>query len=184
MRKTIAIRQLPEDAAYDEMSSPVGNLTIITSSIGLHAVLWDCDLKNDYYQQVIHNLKRSDENKVNTITQQQLQEYFVGSRQDFDLPLALNGTEFQIQAWHALLAIPYAATISYKQQAIQLGNKNKARAVGMANNVNPISIIIPCHRVVGSSDNLVGFAGGLERKKYLLQLEQEYLGSADCNKPK
>jgi len=173
MRKIIAIKHLPEEATYDEMSSPVGKLTIITSNKGLHAVLWDLDTRNNHYIQIINVLKYAQTN-MSTKTRQQLEEYFAGTRKNFDIPLAINGTEFQIQAWHALLEIPYAETISYKAQAEKLGDKNKARAIGMANSLNPISIIIPCHRVVGSNNNLVGFAGGLERKEYLIQLEKKY----------
>ena len=88
------------------------------------------------------------------------------------MPLVINGTDFQIQAWKQLLKIPYATTITYSQQAEKVGNKNKARAVGLANGLNPIPIIIPCHRVIGSNGRLVGFGGGLEKKACLLKLEK------------
>ena len=105
-------------------------------------------------------------------TKKQLTEYFQNKRKTFDLPLVLNGTEFQIQAWNQLLKIPYATTMCYAEQAEKIGNRNKARAVGMANGLNPISIIIPCHRVIGSNGKLVGFGGGIEKKAYLLNLEK------------
>ena len=99
-------------------------------------------------------------------------EYFEGQRQVFDLPLDFEGTEFQQKVWQALLTIPFGETRSYKQIAEQIGNVKAVRAVGAANGKNPISIITPCHRVVGANGKLVGFAGGLENKDVLLQLEQ------------
>lgn len=101
----------------------------------------------------------------------QLQEYFRGDRREFDLPLEPDGTAFQLQAWEALRSIPYGETISYGEQATRLGDKNKSRAVGAANGRNPIPIVVPCHRVVGSNGHLTGFAGGLETKAWLLAHE-------------
>ena len=101
----------------------------------------------------------------------QLMEYFSGSRKIFDLPLAFEGTSFQQKVWKALLTIPYGHVRSYKDIAKQTGNEKACRAVGMANNRNPIGIIIPCHRVIGSDGKLVGYGGGLDIKRYLLQLE-------------
>ena len=103
---------------------------------------------------------------------QQLDEYFAGKRQQFNLPLRPLGTAFQRAVWDELLLIPYGETRSYKQIAQAIGNPNACRAVGMANNKNPISIFIPCHRVVGSSGSLTGYGGGLDMKKKLLTLEQ------------
>lgn len=102
----------------------------------------------------------------------QLDEYFKGKREDFDLPLELNGTPFQKQVWNALTKIPYGTTKSYKDIATAINNPKAVRAVGNANNKNPIAIIIPCHRVIGSSGKLVGYASGLEIKKALLALEK------------
>jgi len=102
---------------------------------------------------------------------QQLREYFAGQRREFDLPLKLHGTAFQQQCWQALLAIPYGETRSYKQQAEFISNPKACRAVGLANNRNPVSIIVPCHRVVGHGGSLVGYGGGLELKRALLELE-------------
>ncbi len=171
--KTIrAVRTLPTDATYDEMNSPVGKLTIITSPKGLHAILWDTDRNNLKYEKIISTLTRSKHEKTIIETKQQLTEYFQGKRKKFALPLVLNGTDFQMQAWQQLLKIPYAKTISYGEQATKIGDKNKARAVGMANGVNPISIVVPCHRVIGSNGSLTGFGGGLDKKAYLLGLEQ------------
>ena len=102
----------------------------------------------------------------------QLEEYLSGARKQFDLPLNPIGTEFQKSVWHMLQKIPYGEHWSYKQVAIALGKPTAARAVGMANNKNPIAIIIPCHRVIGSNGDLVGYAGGLAIKEQLLKLEK------------
>lgn len=106
----------------------------------------------------------------------QLEQYFAGRRKTFDLPLAPEGTTFQLKVWRALREIPYGQTRSYGQIARITGNEKAARAVGAANNKNPISIIIPCHRVIGADGKLVGYGGGLERKAYLLELEKRHGG--------
>lgn len=102
----------------------------------------------------------------------QLEEYFVGERTSFDLPLAESGTTFQRAVWAALRRIPYGHTASYGQIAEVVGRPRASRAVGLANGANPIAIIVPCHRVVGSNGNLTGYGGGLERKRFLLELER------------
>lgn len=104
-------------------------------------------------------------------TIRQLSAYFAGELTDFDVPLALEGTEFQLRVWQSLRGIPYGETISYGQLAARLGNPKAARAVGLANGSNPVPIIIPCHRVIGSNGSLVGYGGGLANKKTLLALE-------------
>ena len=101
----------------------------------------------------------------------QLREYFAGERQAFDVPLAPSGTEFQLACWRALAEIPYGETRSYGEQARHIGRPDRARAVGAANGANPIAIILPCHRVIGADGSLVGFGGGLETKRRLLDLE-------------
>ncbi len=105
----------------------------------------------------------------------QLQAYFRGELKEFDLPLALEGTEFQLRVWKTLRTIPYGETISYAQLAERLGNPKAMRAVGLANGSNPIPIVIPCHRVIGSDGSLTGFGGGLSTKKMLLELESKQL---------
>ena len=170
MRGTLS---LPLDASYDEMDSPVGKLTIITSSQGLHAILWDNDRRDLSHEKLFLTLHKCQNTKINIETKTQLDEYFQKKRRKFDLPLVLNGTDFQIQAWKQLIKIPYATTMSYGEQAEKIGDRKKARAIGMANGRNPISIVIPCHRVIGSNGHLVGFAGGIEKKTYLLGLERE-----------
>ena len=109
---------------------------------------------------------------------EQLREYFAGERREFDLPLDPVGTAFQQQAWHVLRTIPFGHTITYGEQARRLGDARKSRAVGAANGRNPISIVVPCHRVVGSTGRLTGFAGGLDVKQWLLRHEHE---SAEAN---
>jgi methylated-DNA-[protein]-cysteine S-methyltransferase len=101
----------------------------------------------------------------------QLAEYFDGSRRSFDLPLAWRGTPFQESVWRALTAIPYGATVSYGELARRVGNPRASRAVGMANNRNPLSIFVPCHRVIGADGSLTGYGGGIERKRWLLAHE-------------
>ena len=102
----------------------------------------------------------------------QLEEYFAGDRCAFDLPLSASGTVFQRAVWQALTAIPYGATISYGELARRIGRARAVRAVGLANGRNPLSIVVPCHRVIGANGALTGYGGGLERKRYLLDLEQ------------
>lgn len=103
----------------------------------------------------------------------QLAEYFTGDRQEFDLDLEPAGTEFQRMVWKALLTIPYGEVRSYGEIAEQIGKPGAARAVGLANGRNPIAVIVPCHRVIGASGHLTGYGGGLDRKRYLLDLEQQ-----------
>lgn len=103
---------------------------------------------------------------------QQLSEYLKGERKEFDLPLNPKGTDFQKRVWRALCDIPYGETRSYKQIAKAVGNSKAVRAVGMANNRNPVTIVVPCHRVIGADGKLVGYGGGLEMKEFLLRLEK------------
>lgn len=113
------------------------------------------------------------ENKHLCVLEEQLQEYFAGKRTEFSIPLFLIGTAFQKSVWEKLLEIPYGKTRSYKEQAIALGNLESIRAVANANGKNKIAILVPCHRVIGSDGTLTGYAGGLARKKFLLELESK-----------
>ncbi len=106
-----------------------------------------------------------------SVCQQQLAEYFRGKRKKFDLKLAPEGTEFQRRVWRELSKIPYGVTVAYRDIAVALGNKNNVRAVGNANGKNPVSIVVPCHRVIGSNGKLIGYGGGLWRKEWLLRHE-------------
>ena len=151
-----------------EMPSPVGVLKLVATDTALVAVLWENeDPKRVRLAELIENTQHP----ILLETQKQLNEYFAGQRQKFDVPLDFEGTEFQQKVWQALLTIPFGETRSYKDIAEQIGNVKAVRAVGAANGKNPISIIAPCHRVVGANGKLVGFAGGLENKDVLLKLE-------------
>lgn len=153
---------------YKVIDSPVGRLKLVASDKTLMAILWE----NDRPRRVpLAEQAAQDEHPVLVQTEQQLREYFSGDRQSFSLPLEMKGTPFQNAVWGALLAIPFGETRSYGQLANQLGVPTATRAVGAANGRNPISIVVPCHRVVGSSGRLTGFAGGLDAKAYLLELE-------------
>lgn len=121
---------------------------------------------------VNHNFIENKENKIIRQTIKQLDEYFNGKRKKFELPLNPKGTEFQKKVWLQLMNIPYGKTSTYKDIATLIGNTNASRAVGNANNKNPIAIIIPCHRVIGSNNKLTGYAGGLDKKEKLLNLEK------------
>lgn len=110
----------------------------------------------------------------------QLREYFAGERTEFDLPLDPAGTPFQLTVWQALRDIPYAETINYGQLATRVGNPRASRAVGLANGRNPISIVVPCHRVIGANGTLTGYGGGLDRKRTLLDLERRTAGVSDA----
>ncbi len=156
------------ELVFIEMASPVGVLKLVATDQALVAVLWE----NENPKRVrLAELVEDKKHPILLETQKQLNEYFVGQRTQFDLPLDFEGTEFQKKIWQALLTIPFGETRSYKQIAEQVGNVKAVRAVGAANGRNPISIIAPCHRVVGANGKLVGFAGGLENKDILLKLE-------------
>jgi methylated-DNA-[protein]-cysteine S-methyltransferase len=153
---------------YKVVDSPVGKLTLVASHEGLAAILWE----HDNPRRVRLNIEAEDnEHPVLVEAERQLGEYFAGQRKQFALTLDLAGTPFQRKVWNALLTIPFGETRSYGQIARQIGNPDAVRAVGAANGRNPVSIVAPCHRVIGSSGKLTGFAGGLEAKAQLLALE-------------
>jgi len=152
---------------YCEYPSPVGILTLVASDAGLQGVWWPDDAR------LTQTGTLQPDHPVLAQATAELDEYFAGRRTTFDVPLDPSGTDFQRSAWDVLRTIPYAQTMTYAQQAAQLGDPAKARAVGAANGRNPISIIVPCHRVVGASGALTGFAGGLDAKQWLLQFERE-----------
>ena len=156
--------------AFMEMPSPVGILKLVATENALVAVLWE----NENPKRVrLAELIEQVDHPILLETQKQLREYFAGTRQQFDLPLDFEGTVFQKKVWQALLSIPFGETRSYRDIAEQVGNIKAVRAVGAANGKNPISIIAPCHRVVGVNGKLVGFAGGLNNKEILLGLEKQ-----------
>lgn len=155
--------------SYQFLDSPVGQLKLVAHETALVAVLWENENPNRVR---LAALVEDLQHPILLKTAQQLNEYFAGKRQQFDLPLDFEGTAFQQQVWQALLTIPFGETRSYKQIAEQIGNVKAVRAVGAANGKNPISIIAPCHRVVGANGKLVGFAGGLGNKEILLKIEK------------
>ncbi|WP_076068464.1 methylated-DNA--[protein]-cysteine S-methyltransferase [Sphingomonas montana] len=158
------------ELVYRTMPSPVGMLTLVASGVGLVAVLWPDDdplrvrLPTMTVAAGVHPVLRD--------AAAQLAAYFNGDRTGFDVPVDLRGTEFQRAVWDALRTIPYGETRSYAAIARQIDRPEASRAVGAANGRNPVSIIVPCHRVVGSGGALTGFAGGMAAKARLLRLEQ------------
>lgn len=153
---------------YKMMHSPVGELKLVATEQGLAAVLWE----NDDPKRVRFRPQLEDTQNTTLLeAERQLREYFSGHRQQFSLSLDFIGTEFQKQVWAALITIPFGETRSYGEIAQQIGNPTAVRAVGAANGRNPLSIIAPCHRVIGANGKLTGFAGGLTTKAFLLRLE-------------
>ncbi|RVT94361.1 methylated-DNA--[protein]-cysteine S-methyltransferase [Sphingomonas crocodyli] len=148
--------------------SPVGELTLVASGEGLVAILWEND---DPGRVRLGEVVDDPEHPILIAAARQLGEYFAGERTAFDLPLDFRGTDFQKAVWAALLTIPFGETRSYADIARAIGRPSACRAVGAANGRNPISIVAPCHRVVGTNGSLTGFAGGLDAKRLLLGLE-------------
>jgi methylated-DNA-[protein]-cysteine S-methyltransferase len=161
-------RNAQKQHVYKRMASPVGLLTLVATDDGLAAILWE----NERPGRVPVNLAaEANSHPVLVETERQLTEYFAGQRTRFALTLDPAGTAFQRAVWQALGTIPFGETRTYAQIAEQIGQPTAARAVGAANGKNPLSIVAPCHRVIGASGALTGFAGGLEVKARLLALE-------------
>lgn len=164
---------------YGETGSPIGPLTIVSTQKGI------CRLEFGSVNETLANIQTwakryflksemiRDAEKITPIVRQ-LREYFNGERFDFDLPLHLQGTPFQKKVWQALMQIPHGETRTYKEIAQSIGAAKAVRAVGNANNKNPLPIIIPCHRVIGSNGSLVGYGGGVDKKQFLLEIEKTY----------
>lgn len=153
---------------YKTMKSPVGALKLVASDRGLAAILWEDD---DPKRVRLGEMTEKKDHPVLVETERQLTGYFAGKLEKFSVRLDFAGTEFQKKVWAALVAIPFGETRSYGEIAKQIGHPAAVRAVGAANGKNPISIIAPCHRVIGSNGKLTGFAGGLDVKEFLLGLE-------------
>ena len=155
------------------MDSPCGQLTLVAT---------DGRLSGVYMEQQRHRPLEETfgepEPSHFTAVIEQLDRYFAGELTSFDLPLTFHGTEFQQRVWHALCSVPYGETVTYGQLAEELGQPTASRAVGLANGKNPISIIVPCHRVVGANGDLTGYGGGIERKQFLLDFERKVSGVA------
>ncbi|WP_455273199.1 methylated-DNA--[protein]-cysteine S-methyltransferase [Rhizobium herbae] len=160
---------------YKIIASPVGRLELVARGEGLAAILWE----KDGPKRVRLGERLEDRNHpILRETERQLGEYFAGERTVFTITLDMAGTEFQKTVWDALLTIPFGQTRAYAEIARQIGNPKAYRAMGAANGRNPVSIIVPCHRAIGSDGQLHGFAGGLDAKRYLLALERNRLCAA------
>ena len=156
---------MEEQRIYGEIyQSPIGALTILSGDKGIKAIKF-------YEDEKVKAQGRT--NEMTRWAVKELEEYFQGKRKVFTVPCVSQGTDFQKRVWEALIQIPYGETRTYKEIAAAAGNPKASRAVGMANNRNPIPIIIPCHRVIGTNGILTGYAGGLKVKEYLLKLERE-----------
>ena len=157
---------MPEQLTYTTVESPIGELLLVGDADTLRGL---------YIQEgrtrmaVRSSWRRADESFA--AAREQLDQYFAGERTEFDLPLAMAGTEFERDVWAELSRIPYGEARSYGEVARLIGRPDRARAVGAANGRNPISIVVPCHRVIGADGSLTGYGGGLERKRFLLGLE-------------
>jgi len=182
--KTTIRKKADASYVYKTTRTPVGELKLIATDQGLAAILWE----NDKPKRVpLSPLTEDPTHPVLQQTERELSEYFEGNRTGFSVNLAAVGTEFQKRVWWALSEIPFGETRSYGEIAQRIGQPSAVRAVGAANGKNPISIIVPCHRIIGSSGALVGYAGGLPRKKWLLahehsqrRLYTEMIGTPSC----
>ena len=156
------------DTLYTWISSPVGRLKLVARGEAVAGILWE---REDPRRVTLGPMAEVQDHPTLAALERQLGEYFRGERRRFDLALAFTGTDFQKRVWQALLTIPYGETRSYGEIACQIGAPAAMRAVGAANGRNPISIVAPCHRVIGASGALTGFGGGLDAKSWLLALE-------------
>jgi methylated-DNA-[protein]-cysteine S-methyltransferase len=169
--------------ASRSVPTPIGALTVVADPTAVVAVLWpDDSLERVRIAGPLRDVAPG-EHRIVDAAADQLLEYFEGARISFDLPLGATGTPFQHAVWEALQMIPYGATITYGEQGLLLGGASKARAVGSANGRNPLSVVVPCHRVVGAGGRLGGFAGGLEAKRWLLEHERRVSRDRDRGQP-
>ncbi len=159
----------PIEKHFTEWDSPIGTLVLVASNWAIDTVLFKDDEKWEFVQ----GLYQFSRNEILELAIKQLEEYFDGNRKVFELPISQEGTDFQQQVWQALVDIPFATTQTYTQLAERLGNKNKIRAVATANAKNQLLIIVPCHRVIGEKNKLVGYRGGLDRKLWLINFEKD-----------
>ncbi len=155
---------------YQTHPSPTGLIYIAANSEQLLCVAFDANWPR---LKALFGSMAQGNNKIIKQTQKQLDEYFAHQRTIFDLPIGFTGTDFQQSAWQALLTIPYGETRSYSEQANSINKPKAVRAIGHANSLNPIGIVVPCHRVINKSGKLAGYAGGLDTKRYLLALENK-----------
>lgn len=162
----------PQNSCRGTYASSQGDLYLVACDEGLCALFWPQDLEDPNLNASLSHLPQNENHPLILQTKQQLDEYFKGHRQDFNIPLYLMGTDFQKKVWQELCRIPYGQTITYVEQARKLGDAKKARAVGTANGKNLICIIVPCHRVITKSGSLGGYRGGLSNKQFLLNIEK------------
>ena len=154
---------------YTHVDTPIGKLTVVAGATGIRYILWDREAPPEGAVEGRSALLDA------AVTQ--IREYFTGNRTTFDLPLDLEGTPFQQKVWRELGSIPFGTTISYSEQARRIGRPQAARAVGAANGRNPVPIVLPCHRVIGSGGALTGFGWGLDTKRTLLRHEAEVVAT-------
>ena len=160
------LKQLPRETVWEDVASPLGPLTVLASDNGVHAIAFE----GERAEQAKINFPRAVNHPIINAVEQ-LAMYFDGTLQVFNLPLDLRGTDFQKSVWKLLLQIPFGETRTYGDLARTLGNAGASQAVGAANGKNPVAIVVPCHRVIGASGHLTGYAGGMEKKKILLTHE-------------
>lgn len=162
---------------HTKAETPIGEMDVLATDRGI--CLLEFDVRTDLEDEIKSMTKELQadyqigENRHTLELKRQLKEYFEGKREFFSVPTVLTGTEFQKQVWSVLKAIPYGQTITYKQQAEKMGDPKAIRAIAKANGANKIAIVIPCHRVIGTDGKLTGYAGGIDRKRYLLNLERQ-----------
>ena len=171
-------RNVAMSLAYAFIPSPVGQLKVVATDRGLAAILWE---NEDPNRVRLGAMVENPRHPILIQAQVELGEYFAGTRTVFTVPLDIAGTTFQRKVWSALLAIPFGETRTYGALARQLGNPHASRAVGAANGKNPVSIMTPCHRMIGSDGSLTGFAGGLATKQFLLAHERTHAGALDSS---
>jgi methylated-DNA-[protein]-cysteine S-methyltransferase len=160
---------------FDEFNSPIGMLRVAVDETGLRYILFE---SNKHLPKQLSDWRQ--DRSPTAQAREQLLQYFAGQRSEFDLPFRLDGTDFQQRTWKKLASIPYGKTWSYTDLAVSVGSPKAVRAVGSANGRNPLPIVLPCHRVIGSNGSLTGFGGGLPIKKWLLDHEGK-VASGRCD---
>lgn len=167
MFNSYMLKRLSGPTVWGEMTSPLGPLTVLASDGGVQAIVFEGELA----QEAMTNLPQANHHPIIDEAVRQLEVYFEGTLTVFDLPLDLHGTDFQKQVWALLLEIPFGETRSYGDLARELGGIGASQVVGAANGNNPVAIVVPCHRVIGASGDLTGYAGGMDKKAFLLEHE-------------
>ncbi|MGD0825780.1 MAG: methylated-DNA--[protein]-cysteine S-methyltransferase [Terriglobales bacterium] len=175
IRDRAILQRVMEKLFYHRAPSPAGPLFLAASTKGLVRLEFEARVQ----KLNLSAIELQESKSILAPYLGELDEYFVGQRREFSLPLDLRGTDFQLACWRALLEIPYGETRSYRDIAQAIGHPRAYRAVGMSNNRNPVAIVVPCHRVIASSGSLCGYGGGLDLKRKLLDLEREHVQQSD-----